>query len=84
MLDTGSEHQGVVLDTLFKERDDLFIVTVKYDYNEDVQTEGARDPLFDIFQDHLEIESAPTIVVNGEKFEGVLTYGRIDQILNEV
>ena len=82
-LDTGSEHQGVVLDTLFKERDDLFIVTVKYDYNKDVQTEGAKDPLFDIFQDYLEIETTPTVVVNGEKFEGVLTYGRIDQILSD-
>ncbi|GEM_PF-2333557 len=82
-LEGNSEQQGVIIDALFKERGDIFVITLKKDYNDGVDTLGAKDPLFDLFEDHFTIGQTPTLIVNGEKYEGLINYPTLNELVGE-
>ena len=82
-LDAASETQGTVMDALIKERDDIFVITLKKDYNEGVSNVKAKDPLFDLFEDYFEIDVTPSLIVNGEKHEGIVNYPNLNGYLDD-
>ena len=71
--DTVSEEQGVLLDTLYKKFGDS-IAVFAFDVNTD-------NPALNSLRDMYDIDTAPTLVINGEVYEGYRGYSQMVNIL---
>jgi len=81
-IDPESKAQGAILDSVLEERNDIFIITLKSGFNDKVDSPSAKDPLFDLFEGHFEVTDTPTLIINGQKYTGIVNIDDLNQYLN--
>lgn len=74
--DKQSERQGFILQDLSREYErQLIVLSLDKDYKD--------EPLVGLFAQYYNVSSAPTLVVNNEKYEGIIFTGQLNATINQ-
>lgn len=72
-----SERQGFILEEISKAyEDEVFVVSFDKDYQD--------EPLVQLLAEHYEVEEAPIVVIDGQRFQGLTYVGPLNQSIQKI